>query len=950
MWDVAGLKIDLDANAFEKGTRQAKDFQDAVDDVESATIRLARVAGAALGTLAAAFSVRALAQYADAWSDMQSRVGAAVKDMEAAPALMQRMVQIANASYSPLNQTVETYAQNVTVLQELGYTADQAADYTESLNHMLVITATKGERAASVQGALSKAMALGKLQADGLETVLANGGRVAEALAKQLGTTVNGLRGMASEGKITSQVISETLVGSLEEVREQAGKMPATIADGFTRIQTGIQAFVGQLDQAMQASGSFANILVSIGDGIAAIAMVDFGTVLNSITDGVVLLGQALLVLAATRIPALIASLAATNFGLGLMTLQFTAGAAASRLMTVAMTAQAAAARGLGAALSFVGGPIGLAVAAMAAVGVAAWNTRRSYEQWEEASEATAAAQIKLNEAMQAFVDMKSIDTVGAAMQAARDQVAVIEAEIALLEESLANTERWETILTLGLDTSKSDEMRAQLEALKGDLVGALAVLDMIEMEWGNIQTKTAEEKAGVIALTAEQQKALETANEMLRSSQDRARLAQLERDFGKDSIAYAAELYRQERATLETKLATLDVTEDVKNAIRRAWQEEQIATGKSREWEAQMEILRRTGQKALEIIQSISDTEPGSSWLDTAISKASALWGVLKQAAAEYAALAPLTLDDAGNPTDFKPGDRGTRPPPGRPMDLGVPDGGGGGGGGGRSLQDELQERFEALQQAYRSEYELTAIKYQDDLEALKWALDNKKITYEAYQEYLNQLRINTWASEWEQTQLQYQMDQEALQAALDQKLITFETYYQRLKELQWNNLLSEDNRSDMAQDLSNTADYFSQLYSLTGSSFDALLRLQQGFQAAAALMNAWKGYTDALAQGGMTPWMKLMWAGKILAAGLGAVRAIKGGGGGAGGGGGGSYGGRDKSGTTAATQETAAPREVIVRGIKPTDLFTGQQLMDLTDAVLGEQDRRGAIIKYAE
>src|SRR5690606_33629851 len=49
-----------------------------------------------------AFSVTAMARYADAWSDMQSVVGAAVKNMEAAPMLMRRMVDIANASYSPL--------------------------------------------------------------------------------------------------------------------------------------------------------------------------------------------------------------------------------------------------------------------------------------------------------------------------------------------------------------------------------------------------------------------------------------------------------------------------------------------------------------------------------------------------------------------------------------------------------------------------------------------------------------------------------------------------------------------------------------------------------------------------------------------------------------------------------------------------------------------------------
>ncbi|MCK9513518.1 MAG: tape measure protein [Pigmentiphaga sp.] len=233
---------------------------------------LARVAGTVTGALVAAFSVRALIQYADAWSDMQSRIGAAVKDMAAAPELMGRMVDLANASYSPLGQTVEVYARNVAVLRDLGKTAMETADFTEALNHALVITATRGERAASVQNALSKAMAVGKLTGDGLETVMANGGRVAEALAEKLGTNVNGLRAMASQGKITSAVIAGALLDSLEKLRAEAGEMPATVDDGMTRIATGMQYLIGVLDQTTGASGSLAGALVMVGDALASAA------------------------------------------------------------------------------------------------------------------------------------------------------------------------------------------------------------------------------------------------------------------------------------------------------------------------------------------------------------------------------------------------------------------------------------------------------------------------------------------------------------------------------------------------------------------------------------------------------------------------------------------------------------------------------------------------------
>lgn len=276
-----------------------------------------RLAGA-LGAVAGALAASALTRYADAWSDMQSRVGAAIKDMEAAPALMERIVDIANASYSPLEQTVEVYSRNVAVLRDLGRGATEAADFTEALNHALVITATRGERAASVQNALSKAMATGRLQADGLETVLANGGRVAEALANELGTTVNGLRDFASQGKITGDVIARALIGNLEKLREEAGEMPATLGDAFTRLQTNLTAFIGRLDQSTGASQRLSAAIMLVADNIDVIVRV-------SAVAGVAL--------STAFAPAILAGMASGFVALG------AAGVAAIKAITVAIAA-----------------------------------------------------------------------------------------------------------------------------------------------------------------------------------------------------------------------------------------------------------------------------------------------------------------------------------------------------------------------------------------------------------------------------------------------------------------------------------------------------------------------------------------------------------------------------------------------------------------------------------
>lgn len=287
--NIAELGFEVHSDSIAKATDRADKLTPAVDKAERATDRFnntnvkgrsavdnmaaglggltTMVARLATG-LAAYLSVNALVSYADAWSDMQSRVGAAIGNMEAAPALMQRLVDVANASYSPLSQTVEIYGRNVAVLRDLGRTAAETADFTESLNHMLVITATRGERAASVQNALSKAMAVGKLQAEGLETVLANGGRVAEALADELGTTVSGLRALASEGKITGDVIARAIINPLAQVREEAGAMTATVADAFVIMNNNITAAIGQFDKMHGISATLASGIIYLAENL----------------------------------------------------------------------------------------------------------------------------------------------------------------------------------------------------------------------------------------------------------------------------------------------------------------------------------------------------------------------------------------------------------------------------------------------------------------------------------------------------------------------------------------------------------------------------------------------------------------------------------------------------------------------------------------------------------
>lgn len=265
-----------------EGGRQVKaEFQGIGDAGESNFKRIERqadITGAVvrrvMGVLGAAISTRQLVAYADQWTDLRSRVDLATGSQEAGAAVMDRLAAMARRTYSSLGQTTESWLANATALRELGLSTTESLDFTEALNNAMVVTGARAERAASVQNALSKAMALGKLSGDNLNTVIQSGGRLAELLASELGTTVSGLRTLGQQGAITGDVIRTALIGNLELLREEADSMPATIGDAFTLIGNAALQLVGTWDQMAGASSTVAEGLILLADNLEKLAAI----------------------------------------------------------------------------------------------------------------------------------------------------------------------------------------------------------------------------------------------------------------------------------------------------------------------------------------------------------------------------------------------------------------------------------------------------------------------------------------------------------------------------------------------------------------------------------------------------------------------------------------------------------------------------------------------------
>lgn len=719
--------------SFDSLVSSTKSGVTSLGSVHGSMMRLVGTAGLLLGAFTALVAGGRLSSMADQWSDMQSKVGSAMKDMAAAPEMMQRMVQLAKDSYSPLQQTVEVYSRNVAILRDLGKNATQAADYTEALNHALVTTATRGEDARIVLDNLSRSMSSGKMNAESFDVIMARSPRVIQAVADKMGVMTNEVRKLAQEGKVTADIIASAMIGSLEQLREEAGRMPATIGDAMGQLGVSMLQLVGTLDQALGASQGVASGIQAVSDAIGRLASGEFNYVFRAFYDVLVILAEILLIVAATRLPALIASLATTVAGiwaanaatvastasLVLMNAQMLAGVVAARGFTGAVAAMAAGLRGL---IALAGGPLGVLAGVATAIGYQFYKAGESTAAFKKSLEEVEDASWSTDAAMSEHARNRSAESAQAVVDALKLQEVMLTNAKALAEQALADQAFYTNFFGFSLyETEAMARLKAQVETLGTALEQVGVKIGEATAEQQRLAEATNTVTLGVVRLTSEQEKALATARTMLRDQERSLEMIRAVAEFGEKSNEVAALAFRHERELYLAKLDTLGVAGDIRQALIDTWMEEQRLLGKTIEWDIQVQQVRDSLNAALEAARNVAATEPGATWLDNAILKAQTF------ATALWDAWSAQVSIDSGAPTSLAP-TSSNRPPP-RPIDLGVPGGGSGKGGGGAKAIDEMAEaakRWTDRIKAARPE----AAKLNDEVQELDKLMKAGKLT----------------------------------------------------------------------------------------------------------------------------------------------------------------------------------------------------------------------------
>lgn len=310
----------------------------AVGGAEKSFSSLTKVASA----LTAALSVQQVSQYADAWTTLNNKLANSIRTGESLAQVTQRVFDITQSTRSSLDATASLYARLERATREYGTSAENVAKLTTIINQGFVVSGATAQEAENAIIQLSQGLASGALRGEEFNSVNEQGNRLIVALADSMGVTIGQMRAMAAQGKLTTDVVVNGLLGQGDIIGREFANTTQTIGQAFQVAGNNITQFVGSSTTVKAGVAIFNDAVVTLSENLDAVS-----TVILAVTS----------VMGSRYVAALV-----------LATQKQLALAASAYNAATAQGALAAASSGLRGAMALVGGPVGVATLAATAI------------------------------------------------------------------------------------------------------------------------------------------------------------------------------------------------------------------------------------------------------------------------------------------------------------------------------------------------------------------------------------------------------------------------------------------------------------------------------------------------------------------------------------------------------------------------------------------------------
>lgn len=231
------LKAENDAatSAIRKHNEELKQQKLQQQAVESSTSSLA----SGLKNLVSAYAGYKAVELAVNTSDNLSRTNARLSmvaeqfnektgSQESVESVQSKIMQSANSSRSNYMDTAGMVAKLGTLAGNSFANTDELITFADVINKQMKISGTSSAEASGAMLQLTQAMASGVLRGEELNSVMEQTPMIAQTIAKYMGVSTGEMKNLASEGRVTADIVKNALLSAAKETDEQFSQIPAT--------------------------------------------------------------------------------------------------------------------------------------------------------------------------------------------------------------------------------------------------------------------------------------------------------------------------------------------------------------------------------------------------------------------------------------------------------------------------------------------------------------------------------------------------------------------------------------------------------------------------------------------------------------------------------------------------------------------------------------------------
>lgn len=191
--------------------------------------------------LAAAYvslqSAKKLIGLSDTWTQTTARLDRMNDGQQTTPEVQDMIFSAAQRSRGDYQDTADMAAKLGTLAPDAFNSTAEVVAFAEQINKQFALAGTSAQGAQAAMLQLTQAMSSGVLRGEELNSVLEQAPTIAQSIAKYMGVTIGEMRELASEGKITANVVKAAVFSAAAETNAAFEAVPLTFSQAMTMVK-----------------------------------------------------------------------------------------------------------------------------------------------------------------------------------------------------------------------------------------------------------------------------------------------------------------------------------------------------------------------------------------------------------------------------------------------------------------------------------------------------------------------------------------------------------------------------------------------------------------------------------------------------------------------------------------------------------------------------------------